>query len=305
MDFFIQQLVNGLTLGSLYALLALGYSIVYGVLGLLNFAQGEVYMIGAFIGFGVLSGLGGPVSLAVPVPFALVLMFTAAALGSGVLSVAIERIAFKPLREASRIAPLITALGVSVFLQNAVLLLLGPDIRNYDASNFIPFTSGIHAGPLNISLIRIIVIVTTVAVMLALTLWVGRSKLGRSMRAVSYDREAAQMIGVDVDRTIMIAFFVGGVLAGIAGVMAGLVFSRVFQLMGFVAGLKAFTGAVIGGIGSIPGAMLGGMLVGLAESFTAAYISSTFQNVIVFAVLVVMMVVRPTGLLGRPAVGKV
>jgi branched-chain amino acid transport system permease protein len=305
MDFFVQQLVNGLTLGSLYALLALGYSIVYGVLGLLNFAQGEVYMIGAFIGFGVLSGLGGPVSLAVPVPFALVLMFTAAALGSGVLSVAIERIAFKPLREASRIAPLITALGVSVFLQNAVLLLLGPDIRNYDASSFIPFTSGIHTGPLNISLIRIIVIVTTVAVMLALTLWVGRSKLGRSMRAVSYDREAAQMIGVDVDRTIMIAFFVGGVLAGIAGVMAGLVFSRVFQLMGFVAGLKAFTGAVIGGIGSIPGAMLGGMLVGLAESFTAAYISSTFQNVIVFAVLVVMMVVRPTGLLGRPMVGKV
>jgi branched-chain amino acid transport system permease protein len=232
-------------------------------------------------------------------------MFTAAALGSGVLSVTIERVAFKPLRDSSRIAPLITALGVSVFLQNAVLLLLGPDIRNYDASSFIPFTSGIHAGPLNISLIRIIVIVTTVAVMIALTLWVGRSKLGRSMRAVSYDREAAQMIGVDVDRTIMIAFFVGGVLAGIAGVMAGLVFSRVFQLMGFVAGLKAFTGAVIGGIGSIPGAMLGGMLVGLAESFTAAYISSTFQNVIVFAVLVVMMVVRPTGLLGRPAVSKV
>jgi len=305
MDFFIQQLVNGLTLGSLYALLALGYSIVYGVLGLLNFAQGEVYMVGAFIGFGVLSGLGGPTALVMPVPIALLLMFTAAALGSGVLSVTIERVAFKPLRDASRIAPLITALGVSVFLQNAVLLLLGPDIRNYDASSFIPYTSGIHVGPLNVSLIRIIVIVTTFAVMVVLTLWVGRSKLGRSMRAVSYDREAAQMIGVDVDRTIMIAFFVGGVLAGIAGVMAGLVFSRVFQLMGFVAGLKAFTGAVIGGIGSIPGAMLGGMLVGLAESFTAAYISSTFQNVIVFAVLVVMMVVRPTGLLGRPAVSKV
>jgi len=304
-DFFTQQLVNGLTLGSLYALLALGYSIVYGVLGLLNFAQGEVYMVGAFIGFGVLSGLGGPASLAVPVPFALLLMFAAAALGSGALSVAIERIAFKPLREASRIAPLITALGVSVFLQNAVLLLLGPDIRNYDASSFIPFTSGIHVGPLNISLIRIIVIVTAVAMMIALTLWVGRSKLGRAMRAVSFDREGAQMIGIDVDRTIMIAFLVGGALAGIAGVMAGLVFSRVFQLMGFVAGLKAFTGAVIGGIGSIPGAMLGGMLVGMLESFTAAYISSTFQNVIVFAVLVAMMVIRPTGILGRPAVGKV
>ena len=305
MDFFIQQLVNGLTLGSLYALLALGYSIVYGVLGLLNFAQGEVYMVGAFIGFGVLSGLGGPTALVMPVPFALLLMFTAAALGSGVLSVAIERVAFKPLRDASRIAPLITALGVSVFLQNAVLLLLGPDIRNYDASSFIPFTSGIHVGPLNVSLIRIIVIVTTVAVMVMLTLWVGRSKLGRSMRAVSYDREAAEMIGVDVDRTIMIAFFVGGVLAGIAGVMAGLVFSRVFQLMGFVAGLKAFTGAVIGGIGSIPGAMLGGMVIGLAEAFATGYLSSTFYDLIVFAILIVVLIVRPTGLLGKADIKKV
>ena len=305
MDFFIQQLVNGVTLGSLYALLAIGYSIVYGVLGLLNFAQGEVYMVGAFIGFGVLAALGGPTALAVPVPLAVLLMFVAAGAGSGILGVTIERVAFRPLRDSSRIAPLITALGVSIFLQNAVLLLLGPDIRNYDASSFIPYTTGIHVGFLNISLIRIIVIVTTVVLMVVLTLLVNRTKTGRNMRAVSYDREAAQMVGIDIDRTIMIAFLVGSILAGVAGVMAGLVFSRVFQLMGFVAGLKAFTGAVIGGIGSIPGAMLGGMLVGLAESFTSAYISSTFQNVIVFAVLIVVMLVRPRGLLGRPTVGKV
>jgi branched-chain amino acid transport system permease protein len=305
MDFFLQQLVNGVTLGSVYALLAIGYSIVYGVLGLLNFAHGEVYMVGAFIGFGVLTGLGGPTALMVPVPIALLLMFCAAGLGSGILGVAIERVAFRPLRDAPRIAPLITALGVSFFLQNAVLLLLGPDIRNYNASAFIPFTTGIHVGGFNLSLIRIIVIVGTVILMVAMTWLVNRTKFGRSMRAVAYDREAAQMMGVDVNRTIVVAFLVGSILAGVAGVMVGLVFSRVFQFMGFVAGLKAFTGAVIGGIGSIPGAMLGGMLVGLAESFASAYISSTFQNLIVFVLLIAVMLLRPTGLLGAPAIGKV
>ena len=305
MEFFTQQLVNGITLGSLYALLAIGYSIVYGVIGLLNFAQGEVYMVGAFIGFGVLSGLGGPSALTVPVALALVLMFAAAALGSGMLGVLIERVAFRPLRDSSRMAPLITALGISIFLQNSVLLLLGPDIRNYESSSYIPVTSGIHVGFLRISLVRILVIVTAVVLMVVLTLFVKRTHLGRAMRSVSYDREAAAMMGVDIDRTIMMAFFIGSLLAGIAGVMAGLVFSRVFQLMGFVAGLKAFTGAVIGGIGSIPGAMLGGMLVGLAESFTSAYISSTFQNVIVFGVLIVFMLFRPRGLFGKPEIGKV
>jgi branched-chain amino acid transport system permease protein len=305
MEFFTQQLVNGITLGSLYALLAIGYSIVYGVIGLLNFAQGEVYMVGAFIGFGVLAGLGGPSALTVPVVLALLLMFAAAALGSGMLGVLIERVAFRPLRDSSRMAPLITALGISIFLQNSVLLLLGPDIRNYESSSYIPVTSGIHVGFLRISLVRILVIVTAVVLMVLLTLFVKRTHLGRAMRSVSYDREAAAMMGVDIDRTIMMAFFIGSLLAGIAGVMAGLVFSRVFQLMGFVAGLKAFTGAVIGGIGSIPGAMLGGMLVGLAESFTSAYISSTFQNVIVFGVLIVFMLFRPRGLFGKPEIGKV
>ena len=305
MEFFTQQLVNGITLGSLYALLAIGYSIVYGVIGLLNFAQGEVYMVGAFIGFGVLSGLGGPSALAVPVVLALVLMFAAAALGSGMLGVLIERVAFRPLRDSSRMAPLITALGISIFLQNSVLLLLGPDIRNYESSSYIPVTSGIHVGFLRISLVRILVIVTAVVLMVLLTVFVKRTHLGRAMRSVSYDREAAAMMGVDIDRTIMSAFFIGSLLAGIAGVMAGLVFSRVFQLMGFVAGLKAFTGAVIGGIGSIPGAMMGGMLVGLAESFTSAYISSTFQNVIVFGVLVLVMLIRPRGLFGRREIRKV
>jgi branched-chain amino acid transport system permease protein len=305
MDFFVQQVVNGLTLGGVYALIALGYSLVYGVLKLLNFAHGDVYMIGAFIGFGVLTAFGGPASLAAPVPLVLAAMFLAAGVGSGVLGVAIERFAYRPLRDATRIAPLITALGVSFFLQNAVLLLLGADVRTYDTSEFIPPSTGLEVGPLSISLVRILVIVAAAALMVALARLVGRTKLGRAMRAVAVDREAAQMMGVDIDRTIVATFFIGSALAGVAGVMVGLVFLQTSHLMGFIAGLKGFTAAVVGGIGSVPGAMLGGLLIGLAESFTAAYISSTFQNLIVFGILIAVMLLRPFGLLGTPELNKV
>jgi branched-chain amino acid transport system permease protein len=305
MDLFVQQLVNGLTLGSVYALIALGYSLVYGVLKLLNFAHGDVYMVGAFIGFGVLTAFGGPAGLTIPVPLVLVLMFAAAGLGSGVLGVTIERFAYRPLRDAPRIAPLITALGVSFFLQNTVLLLLGAQVRTYDSGEFIPVSSGIHAGPLDISLTRILVLVATVSLMLALARLVARTKLGKAMRAVAHDREAAEMMGIDVDKVIIATFFIGSALAGMAGVMVGLVFSKVFHLMGFVAGLKGFTAAVVGGIGNVPGAMLGGLLIGLAESFASGYISSTFQNLIVFGILIAVMLVRPNGLLGRADVQKV
>jgi branched-chain amino acid transport system permease protein len=305
MDFFVQQVVNGLTLGGVYALIALGYSLVYGVLKLLNFAHGDVYMVGAFIGFGVLTAFGGPASLAAPVPLVLAAMFLAAGVGSGVLGVAIERFAYRPLRDATRIAPLITALGVSFFLQNAVLLLLGADVRTYDTSEFIPPSTGLEVGPLSISLVRILVIVAAAALMVALARLVGRTKLGRAMRAVAVDREAAQMMGVDIDRTIVATFFIGSALAGVAGVMVGLVFLQTSHLMGFIAGLKGFTAAVVGGIGSVPGAMLGGLLIGLAESFTAAYISSTFQNLIVFGILIAVMLLRPFGLLGTPELNKV
>jgi branched-chain amino acid transport system permease protein len=304
-DFFVQQLVNGLTLGSVYALLALGYSIVYGILQLLNFAHGEVYMMGSFAGYFVLIGLGGPASPAVPVVLVLVLMFLAGALGAGLLGVAIERFAYRPLRDAPRIAPLITALGMSFFIQSTALLLFGADVRSMDTSELISPATGIHVGPLDISLVRILVIVSAALMMIALMLFVRRTKLGKAMRAVAYDREAAEMMGVDVNRTIVAAFFIGSILAGVAGVMVGLVFDRVWHLMGFTAGLKAFTAAVIGGIGNIPGAMLGGLLIGLAEAFTAGYISSTFQNLIVFGLLIAMMLVRPSGLLGTPALEKV
>jgi branched-chain amino acid transport system permease protein len=305
MDFFVQQLVNGLTLGSVYALLALGYSIVYGILKLLNFAHGEVYMIGAFMGYFTLVALGGAASPALPVALVLLLMFLAAGLSAGVLGVAIERFAYRPLRDAPRIAPLITALGMSFFLQSTALLLFGADVRNMDTSELISPSTGIHVGPLDISALRILVILSAALLMVALARFVAQTRLGKAMRAVAYDREAAEMMGVDVDRTIVAAFFIGSVLAGAAGVMVGLVFDRVWHLMGFTAGLKAFTAAVVGGIGNIPGAMLGGLLIGLAEAFTAGYISTTFQNLIVFGILIVVMLVRPTGLLGSPAIEKV
>jgi branched-chain amino acid transport system permease protein len=306
-DFFVQQLVNGLTLGSVYALIALGYSMVYGILKLLNFAHGEVYMFGAFIGYFVLSALGGASSPSIPVAPLLVIMFLAAMLGAGLLGVVIERYAYRPLRNAPRIAPLISAIGVSFFLQASALLLFTAQFRTYDTPQLIPVdtTGRIDAGPLHISLTRILVIVSTIGLMIGLTLLVSRTRLGKAMRAVSYDREAAAMMGIDPDRVIVATFFIGSALAGAAGVMFGLVFERVFHLMGFTAGLKGFTAAVIGGIGNIPGAMLGGLIIGLAESFSTGYISSTFQNLIVFGILIVILLVRPTGLLGSPVLKKV
>jgi branched-chain amino acid transport system permease protein len=306
MEFFVQQLVNGVTLGSVYALIALGYSMVYGILKLLNFAHGEVYMIGAFIGYFVLTSLGGASSPNLPVAPLLVLMFLAAMLGAGLLGVAIERFAYRPLRNAPRIAPLISAIGVSFFLQASALLLFTAQFRTYDTPQLIsPAENRLEVGPLSISFVRMLVIGSAIALMIALTLLVNRTRLGKAMRAVSYDREAAAMMGIDPDKVIVATFFIGSVLAGAAGVMVGLVFERVFHFMGFIAGLKGFTAAVIGGIGNIPGAMLGGLLIGLAEAFTASYVSSTFQNLMVFGILIVVMLVRPTGLLGSPVLTKV
>ncbi len=304
-DLFVQQLVNGLTLGSVYALVALGYSMVYGILKLLNFAHGEVFMIGAFCGYFVLIGLGGAENPIVPVGVLLLLMFLAGMLGSGILGVVIERFAYRPLRNAPRIAPLISAIGVSFFLQAFALLLFTADIRSYETPKLISPSTGIHAGPLRISLVRILVIASTIVLMVLLTLLVSRTKLGKAMRATSYDREAAEMMGIDVNRVIVMTFLIGSILAGAGGVMVGLLFGRIFHFMGFLVGLKAFTAAVVGGIGSLPGAMLGGLLIGMAEAFSTAYISSTFQNLIVFALLVVFLLLRPQGLLGKPLPSKV
>ena len=313
---FIQLTVNGVTLGSLYALIALGYTMVYGILKLLNFAHGDVYMVGAFIGYGVLSGLGGPLSPDLALAPLVLLMFLAAMLGSGLLGVVIERFAYRPLREAPRLAPLISALGVSFFLQNSVLLLFGAQFRTYNSfvlgsSNPEVFEPGPLIDPVfkirgvNVQLIQLIVLLVTVGLCVALTLLVARTRVGKAMRATAYDREGAMMMGIDTDRVISFTFFIGSVLAGAAGVMFGLLFSQVFHFMGFLAGLKGFTAAVVGGIGSIPGAMLGGLLVGLTEAYASGYFGGRWAEVVVFGILIFVLLVRPQGLLGTPELKKV
>src|SRR6059058_1483259 len=280
-NLFVTELVAGITHGSVYALIALGYSMVYGILKLLNFAHGDVYMVGAFIGYGIITVFGG----------------------------AIERFAYRRLRNAPRIAPLITALGVAFFLENAAQLLFGAEYRSYDtfdwantpiAVNGFELAAGVH-----VSIAQMIVIVGTVVLVVLLTVFVQRTQLGKAMRATSYDREAAAMMGIDVDRVIVATFFIGSALAGAAAVFNGLVYQQVWPLMGFQAGLFAFIAAVIGGIGSLPGSVLGGLVIGLAQSFSVGYISSTFSDAIVFAILIGVMLVRPTGLLGTAAVQKV
>jgi len=303
--FFFQELVNGLTTGALYALVALGFSMVYGVLKLLNFAHGDLYMVGAFIGFFVIQWFGGPTKLTIPVPLLLVIMFVLAAVLVGGLGVAIERFAYRPLRDAPRIAPLITAIGISFFLENSALLLFGAQYRVYNTSDFISFSSGIQIGSVSIDAVQIMVLALGAALMVGLRLLVNRTRLGKQMRAVSADREAAEMLGINVNFTIAATFFLGSALAGVSGVMAGLLFNQVNNTMGFTAGLFAFTAAVVGGIGSIPGAMLGGLLIGLAQSFVTGYISSTYTNLLVFGLLIVVMVLRPSGLLGRAQLQKV
>jgi branched-chain amino acid transport system permease protein len=312
-DKLVQLLVNGLTLGSVYALVALGFSMVYGILKLLNLAHGDVLMVGAFIGWGILGWLGGAQNPSVAVWILIVLMVLAASAGCGFLGVAIERFAYRPLRRAPRIAPLISALGVSFFIQNSVLLLFGSDFRSYDTFDLVDVEVGIHWGPLNVWVIRLIVIGAGFAMMAALWLLVTRTKLGKAMRATAFDREAAAMMGIDVDRVIVKTFFIGSALAGAAGVLVGLVFGQINHFMGFNYGLKGFTAAVVGGIGSIPGAMFGGLFIGLADALSVGYIEdltrgrlgSAFSDLIAFLILVVFMLFRPQGLFGKPELKKV
>jgi branched-chain amino acid transport system permease protein len=283
----------------------LGYSMVYGVLKLLNFAHGDLYMIGAYIGYFVIQWFGGPSSLSIPVPVLVAIMFVLAAAGAGVLGVLIERFAYRPLRDAPRIAPLITALGVSFILENSVLLLFGGFTKSYSSNTFIKFSTGIHVGAFDIDAVQITIFIVSLLMMYGLIVLVNRTTLGKSMRAVASDREAAEMLGINVDRVISATFFIGSAMAGVAGVMSGLAFNQISNTIGFLAGLKAFTAAVVGGIGSIPGAMIGGLLIGICESFASSYISTKYTDLIVFGILIVVMLVRPTGIFGRPALQKV
>jgi len=308
-NLFVTELVAGVSHGSVYALIALGYSMVYGILKLLNFAHGDIYMVGSFIGFGIITVFGGPTNLHVNVWLMLFLMFFCAMLGGGLLGVMIERFAYRRLRNAPRIAPLITALGVSFFLENAAQLVLGAQYQSYNAFSWTNSAIALeHFGlPAHavISYAQVIVIVGAVVLMIFLTLFVQRTQLGKAMRATSFDREAAAMMGIDVDRVIVATFFIGSALAGAAGVFNGIAYQQVWPYMGFQAGLYAFIAAVVGGIGNLPGAVLGGLVIGLAQSFSIGYLSSTFSDAIVFAILIAVMIARPSGLLGRAAVQKV
>jgi branched-chain amino acid transport system permease protein len=280
---------------------------VYGVLKLLNFAHGEVFMIGSYIGYFVLTAFGGAVNPGIPVVLLIVLMFVAGMTGSGVLGVVIERFAYRPLRKASRIAPLISALGVSFFLQQTATLLFGSIPKQYNTFSLSggSLFNRITIGSFEIQYMQLIVIVSAAVLMVVLIQLVSRTQVGRAMRATSYDLEAASMMGIDIDRVIVFTFFVGSALAGAGGVMNGLIFQNVNPYVGFNAGLKAFTAAVVGGIGSIPGAMFGGLTIGVAQAFATGYLSSAYQDVIVFAILVVFMLVRPSGLFGAPVLQKV
>jgi len=300
-----QQLLNGLTLGGVYALIALGYSMVYGILQLLNFAHGEVYMVGAFVGWGVLALLAPGDRLLAPAWLVIAAMLLAAMLASGLLGVAIEWLAYRPLRHAPRIAPLISALGVSFFLQNAVLLVMSARYRTYRTGLLIPPTWNVPILGATLSFTRILVMGVAALLMVALHALVQRTRLGRAMRATAQDREAAAMMGVDVDRIIASTFFIGSALGGAAGVLVGLLFTQVYHFMGFTAGLKGFTAAVLGGIGSMPGAMLGGLVLGLVESIGSGFISPRYKDGIAFVVLILLLLVRPRGLLGLRAKDKV
>lgn len=304
MAYFIQQTINGLTLGAIYGLVALGYTMVYGIVGMINFAHGEIYMIGAFISLIAFTALGlAGVSWA---PLAIVLVLLIAIIFTAVYGWAVERIAYRPLRKSFRLAPLISAIGMSIFLQNYVQLLQGARTRTLPAVVPGSFTLMESQGfSVQITGIQIAIIALTLALMVLLTVLIERTRLGRSQRACEQDMGMAGMVGIDVDRTISLTFVIGAALAAAAGLMVTLYYGSIDFFIGFLAGVKAFTAAVLGGIGSIPGAMVGGLLIGLVEAYWGGYVSGAYKDVAVFAVLILVLTVLPTGLLGRPHLQKV
>ncbi len=302
MQEFFQQLANGVAWGSIYALIALGYTMVYGTLRLINFAHGDVYMVGAFAAYFLARALGvGTVASASPLMAALVLLGSMAiCAGLGVL---IEFFAYRPVRKSSRITALITAIGVSLLLENAGILIFGPDPKFFPQV-IAPRTIRLAEGVL-VTNHQIMVVVVSVILMIALTLFIQRTRTGKAMRAVAFHRDAASLMGIPVDRIITITFAIGSALAAAAGFLVGLTNPKIEPLMGIMPGIKAFVAAVLGGIGSIPGAMIGGLLMGISEYMVVGYISSTYRDAIAFVILIVVLLIRPAGLLGRNVTEKV
>jgi branched-chain amino acid transport system permease protein len=291
---FVQQIINGLSLGAIYALIALGYTMVYGILRLINFAHGDVYMVGAFVGFYVVRWVAPASSSG----FGLLITSIAAAMvACGILGFIIERAAYRPLRRAPRLNALITAIGVSLLLENLGQLVFGADPKDFPALvERTTFTLGI----VTISNIQVIVLLTAVLLTVALQFIVHRTRMGTAMRAVSFSHDAAGLMGININRVISFTFVLGSMLAAAGGILVGLYNPKIDPLMGIMPGLKAFVAAVLGGIGNIPGAILGGVIMGIAETITVGYLSSTYRDAITFVILVAVLLFRPTGLLGTP-----
>ncbi len=297
-SFFVQILVFGVVDGAIYALVALGYTMVYGIIELINFAHGDVFTLGAFLSLPLLGALGlnegkaGSVGLAL----GLLAVFLVVMVLTGLTNVVIERLAYRPLRDAPRLAPLITAVGVSFILEGLMFLWRGP--YNIHYPDLLPSLRIPLGGRASVSGKDLFVVFTTLILVIALTLFINRSKLGKAMRATAQDRDAALLMGININRTISATFFIGAVLAGAGGIIFGLYFNNVDPFLGFTAGLFAFTAAVFGGIGNIQGAALGGMVIGIARALTDGYFSSAWSDVVIFSILILVLVFRPTGLLG-------
>ncbi len=293
---FLQQLINGLSLGSIYALIALGYTMVYGIVKLINFAHGDVMMLGAYAGYFVLRAMGANLA-------GMTCAFLAAMIFCGLFSLVIERFAYRPLRNAPRLNSLITAIAVELILQNVmrVLPFVGPNPRQYPTMPLLNYS----LGPVSISNLQLIVIISSAVLMVALNILVNYTKTGKAMRAVSFDMGASSLMGISVNKTIAITFVIGSVLAGAGGVLYATAYPQIDPMMGYMPGLKAFVAAVLGGIGSIPGAMVGGVILGIAETLTKGFISSQYADAISFAILIVILLVKPTGLFGSKRTVKV
>ena len=304
MEVFLQQLINGLTLGAIYGLIAIGYTMVYGIIGMINFAHGDIYMMGAFnalILFLILFGFG--VSW---VPLAIILVLIGTVAVTAAYGWTVERVAYRPLRGSTRLAPLISAIGMSIVLQNFVQLLQGA--RNKPLHSLIQGGITVFENEgfaVTVRYLQMGIVLVTVLLMVGFTFLITRTPLGRAQRATEQDKKMAALLGVNVDRTISLTFVIGAGLAGIAGLMVLLYYGQIDFYIGFLAGIKAFTAAVLGGIGSLPGAMVGGLLIGLIEVFWSGYFSVEYKDVATFSILVMVLIFRPTGLLGRPDLEKV
>ncbi len=293
------QFVNALTAGAIYALVALGYTMVYGIIELINFAHGDIFMVGSMVTFGLLTGLGftGTITDPLLLTAVIALAFVVSMVVMGVVGVIIERFAYRPLRHAPRLAPLITAIGVSFILQNIIQSIEGPS--QVSVPQILDTQASIRIGSADVKIIQIFVIATAVILMITLQTFVSRTRLGRAMRSTAIDRDAAQLMGVDINTTIALTFFIGSALAGAAGVVQGLYFGTTNFQLGFQAGLKAFTAAVLGGIGNISGAAIGGFVIGFLEVNTVVANQGIWSEAVVFGVLVLVLVFRPTGIMGQ------